>query len=127
MVLFFSSAIKAQGVSLAFSSGYVGTQKSATQNTSNIKNLSSVGIARVAFRQPQSAGQFGGTQGNDLTGVLDILMLDGTKYSLAGALNFRETSGSVIEVFGFIFDSGVNQTLYNNSVATLQIPVILTT
>ncbi|POY37217.1 hypothetical protein C3L50_14405, partial [Flavobacterium alvei] len=116
-VLLFSSEIKAQGVSLTFSSGYLGTQKSATQNTSSIKNLSSVGIARVSFRQPQSTGQFGGTQGNDLSGILDVIMQDGTKYSLAGALNFRETTGSKVEVFGFIFDVNVNQTLYNNSIA----------
>lgn len=106
MVLFLSSEINAQGVSLTFTRGYLGTQKSATQNTSNIQNLSTVGIARVSFRQPQSTGQFGGTQGNDLTGILDIIMQDGTKYSLAGALNFRETTGSNVEVFGFILDPG---------------------
>jgi gliding motility-associated-like protein len=121
MVLFFSSEINAQGVSLTFTRGYLGTQKSATQNTSNIQNLSSVGIARVSFRQPQSTGQFGGTQGNDLTGVLDIIMQDGTKYTLAGALNFRETTGSKVEVFGFVLDPGVNQILYNNSLSTYTI------
>ncbi|MGO4819781.1 Ig-like domain-containing protein, partial [Flavobacterium sp. W22_SRS_FP1] len=121
IVLLFSREIKAQGVSLTFSTGYLGAQKSATQSTSSIKNLSNVGIARVSFRQPQSTTQFGGTQGNDLTGVLDIIMQDGTKYSLGGALNFRETTGSTVEVFGFIFDTSINQILYNNSVATYTI------
>lgn len=79
-IVFFSSEINAQGVSLTFSRGYVGTQKSATQNTQAIKNLSTIGVARVSFSQPQSTGSFGGTQGNDLTGFLDFYMLDGTVY-----------------------------------------------
>ena len=119
MVLFLSSEINAQGVSLTFSRGYLGTQKSATQNTKAINNLSSIGVARVSFSQPQSTGSFGGTQGNDLAGFLDFYMLDGTVYHLPGALNFRETSpGSTVEVFGFIFDATVNQPLVNNSVTT---------
>ena len=122
MVFFFSSETNAQGVSLTFSKGYLGTQGSNTNKADAIDNLSSVGIARVSFRQPQSTTQFGGTQGNDLSGYLDFYMQDGTKYSIQGALNWREiSSGSTIEVFGFIFATGVNQILLNNGLPVYQI------
>jgi gliding motility-associated-like protein len=109
IVFIFSSETKAQ-VSLAFSKGYLGTQTTNTQTSTDIKNLSTLGIARVSFSQSYS-GQFGGTQGNDLAGVLKFYLTDGTSFSLNGALNFRETTGSKTEVFGFTFAPGQTRTI----------------
>jgi hypothetical protein len=101
--LLFSVKSQAQ-VSLTFSNGYFGTQNAAVQSTSNIKNFATLGIARVSFGQSYS-GTFGGTQGNDLSGVIKIYLNSGSVISLNGALNWRETSpGNTIEVLGFILD-----------------------
>ncbi len=109
-------------VSLTFSKGYIGTQGSNTNQANNIKNLSSLGIARVSFGQSY-AGTFGGTQGNDLSGTIKIYLAAGATspqavnsvITLTGALNWRETSGSIIEVFGFIFDVGQTASITFNS------------
>jgi gliding motility-associated-like protein len=114
-------------VSLTFSKGYIGTQGSNTNQANNIKNLSSLGIARVSFGQSY-AGTFGGTQGNDLSGTIKIYLAAGATspqavnsvITLTGALNWRETSGSTIEVFGFIFDVGQSASITFNS-STLNI------
>jgi len=68
-------------VSLTFANGYLGTQNSAVQSTSNIKNFASVGIARVSFGQSYT-GTFGGTQGNDLAGIIKIYLTSGRVISL---------------------------------------------
>lgn len=110
-VLFFSlsssSSLNAQNVSLTFAKGYLGTQGSNTNQANMIDNLSSIGINRIGFSQPYS-GTFGGTQGNDLSGTLTFYLANGTSFSLTGALNWRETTGSTVQVFGFIFDAGQN-------------------
>ncbi|WP_278035438.1 hypothetical protein [Flavobacterium nitratireducens] len=119
IVLFLTSEMNAQGVSLTFNRGVMGYL--GNNQVLSVENLASINIARVSFRQPQSTGQFGGTQGNDLSGFLDIIMQDGVKYSIPGALNWRRTTGSIIEGFGFIFDPVVNLTLWNNGIPVYQI------
>ena len=117
LVLLFLSVgdLAAQGVSLTFSTGYLGTQNSAVQSTSNIKNLASIGISRVSFSQSYS-GSFGGTQGNDLSGTIKLYLSTGSVVTLSGALNWRETTGSTVEVFGLIFDQGQNASIaYGNN------------
>ena len=80
-----------------------------------IKKLATLGISKVSFGQPYN-GQFGsnaGTQGNDLNGTIKIYLAAGATsaqavnsvITLNGALNWRETSGSQVEVFGFILDA----------------------
>jgi len=96
-------------VSLTFSKGYLGTQGSNTNQSNNIKNLTTLGISRVSFSQSY-AGTFGGTQGNDLSGVIKLYLNSGSVISLNGAINWRETTGSTVEVFGLIFDPGQNAT-----------------
>jgi gliding motility-associated-like protein len=107
-------------VSITFSSGYLGTQASATQQTNNIKNLSTLGISRVSFSQSY-AGTFGGTQGNDLSGVIRLYLTSGQIISLNGALNWRETTGNNLDVFGLIFDPGQNATITYGSNQTYNI------
>jgi len=123
LVLFFSLGSNtgaAQGVSIAFSSGYLGTQASATQQTTNIKNLSTLGIVRVSFSQTY-AGTFGGTQGNDLSGIIRLYLNSGQIISLTGSLNWRETTGNALDIFGLIFDPGQNATITYGSNQTYNI------
>jgi gliding motility-associated-like protein len=109
-----------QGVSIAFSSGYLGTQASATQQTNNIKSLATLGIVRASFSQSY-AGTFGGTQGNDLSGTIRLYMNTGQIITLTGALNWRETTGNALDVFGLIFDPGQNATITYGSNQTYNI------
>ena len=99
-------------VSVGFFDGYVGTQGTNTNQSNAIKTLSTMGIARVSFMQSDANGDGlfgdGGTQGNDLAGTLRVTLASGTYYDLAGALNWREATGSTVEVFGFILNVGQN-------------------
>jgi len=113
LTLFFtlgSASVWAQGVSLTFSNGYLGTQGSNTNQANSIKKLSTLGIARVSFSQSY-AGTFGGTQGNDFSGVIKLYLNSGSVISLNGAINWRETTGSTVEVFGLIFNPGQNASI----------------
>ena len=101
-----SNKVDAQ-VSLAFTSGYLGTQGSNTNQADGIKKLSTLGISRVSFGQ-STGTTFGGTQGNDLSGVIKIYLTSGRVITLNGALNWRETVTGNVVVFGFIFDPGQN-------------------
>ena len=123
LLIFGTHQLDAQTVSLAFLKGYIGTQGSNTNQADNIKNLSTIGISKVSFGQSYS-GQFGGTQGNDLSGVIKLYLASGATspqavnsvITLNGALNWRETSsGNTIQVFGFIFDLGQNASISFNS------------
>ncbi len=97
-------------LSLVFDTGYLGTQGTNTNQSNNIKTFTTLGIKYAAFVQNDANGDglFGdaGTQGNDLEGTIRITLNNGTRISLTGALNFRETTGSKVEVFGFIFSPG---------------------
>ncbi len=101
-------------VSVTFDKGYIGTQGTNTNQANDISNLSSAGITRIAFVQTDANGDGkfgdGGTQGNDLAGTLRITLADGSVHNLAGALNWRETTGSKVEVFGFILNDGQSLT-----------------
>ena len=116
---FFSNKAIGQ-VSLTFSSGYLGTQQSAVQQTTNVQNFSTLGIARVSFSQSYS-GAFGGTQGNDLAGVIKLYLTSGRVISLNGALNWRETTGNAIDVYGLIFNAGQNASITYGSNQTYNI------
>lgn len=116
----------APDVSLFFASGYMGTQGTNTNQADGIKTLSTLGITRAAFVQTDVNGDGlfgdgGGTQGNDLAGSLRLYLSNGTRITLTGALNWRETTGSKVEVFGFIFDPGQNATFNYGSSQTFNI------
>jgi hypothetical protein len=118
----FQAKTGAQTVSLSFVNGYMGRQGSNTNQANIIKKLSTIGIARVSFSQPYS-NAFGGTQGNDLAGTIKLYLAVGATspqavnsvITLTGALNWRETSGNNIDVFGFIFDIGQSAAITYNS------------
>ena len=120
-LFFYSNETNAQ-VSLTFTNGYLGTQGSNTNQANNILTFSTLGIARASFSQPDNgSGTFGGTQGNDLSGTIKLYLNSGTVITLAGALNWRETTGSTVEVFGFIFDPGQSATINYGSGQTYSI------
>lgn len=96
-------------VSLAFKTGFFGTQGNNSNSTTGNLTFATLGISSVSFGQPYN-GQFGanaGTQGNDLAGTVKIYLNSGQVISLNGALNFRN-NGNTRDIFGFIFDPGQN-------------------
>lgn len=99
-------------ISLAFSSGYLGTVGNGTNEADKIKTFSTLGISKISFNQVDINGDGlfgGGTQGNDVTGIIKFYLTNGTIISKNGALNWRETSsGNTVEVFGIILDAGEN-------------------
>ncbi len=106
-------------VSVFFTSGYLGTQGRNTNQADNIKTFSTLGIQKIAFVQDDTDndGLFDevATQGNDVAGTIKIYQTDGTIHSLTGALNWRETTGSKIEVLGFIFGATQSATITNGA------------
>ena len=64
-----------------------------------------MGIRRIFLTQTSTSGQFE-IQGNDVTIVLKIELLDGTVLNLPGTLTWRVTSGSNILAFGIIPAAG---------------------
>jgi hypothetical protein len=111
-ILASKSSFSQNEISVAFTTGYLGTQGTNTNQANNIKTFATLGISRAAFVQVDANGDGkfgdGGTQGNDLAGTLRIYLSSGSVISLTGALNWRETTGSTVEVLGFIFDAGQN-------------------
>ena len=117
MLLFSSLVSHAGEVSLSFRIGYIGTVGQNTGKADNIKTFTTLGIARVSFIQNDANGdgKFGdaGTQGNDLAGTIKFYLNSGQTFSVPGALNWRE---GTTEVYGIIFDAGVNQSfIYGNN------------
>ena len=119
---FLSEKLNSQ-VNIAFSKGYIGVQGNNTYEANNIKNLSTIGIARVSFSQVDTNGDGlfgdGGTQGNNLNGTIKIYLAAGATslqavnsvITLNGALNWRETPASTVEVFGFILDAAASASI----------------
>ena len=119
---FLSEKLNSQ-VNIAFSKGYIGVQGNNTYQANNIKNLSTIGIARVSFGQVDTNGDGlfgdGGTQGNNLNGTIKIYLAAGATspqavnsvITLNGALNWRETPVSTVEVFGFILDAAASASI----------------
>ena len=104
-------------VSVTFTHGYIGTQANQQQPQDIYlfgPNLtgSDAAISSISFRQEDSDGNLlfdeGGFQGNDVVGEL-VVKFSGaygengeTEAVFPGFLNFRETPGGKLQVFGFI-------------------------
>lgn len=104
-------------VSVTFTHGYIGTQANQQQPQDIYifgPNLSGsdAAISSISFRQEDSDGNLlfdeGGFQGNDVVGEL-VVKFSGaygengeTEAVFPGFLNFRETPGGKLQVFGFI-------------------------
>ncbi|MCW3782893.1 hypothetical protein [Defluviimonas salinarum] len=92
----------AQTVSVPFMDGFVGAVGQNTSKADNIVLFSTLGFARATFEQQSTTGQFGGVQGNDLSGILRLYRPDGTSLNIPGALNWRITDKGTIQYFGYI-------------------------
>ncbi len=109
--VFAKSAEAQQTISLSFSVGFLGTQGNNSNSTTDNKTFATLGISKASFSQVDTNGDGkfgdGGTQGNDLAGVIKFYFTNGNVITLNGALNFRN-NGNSRDIFGFIFASGQN-------------------
>jgi Tfp pilus assembly protein PilX len=97
-----SHEAKADTLSVPFPSGFVGTKGSNTGQANAIVNFSTLGVANAYFIQQSDSADFGGTQGNDLSGTLRLSFQNGQVINVPGAINWRITQGSTLLYFGFI-------------------------
>ena len=102
-----------EDATVAFNKGYIGVQGTNTNKANNILNLSTLGISSISFTQITKDGKFteNTSQGNDIKGTLKIYLSSGSTLTFSGSLNWRETTGDKIEVFGFILDAGQTGTI----------------
>ena len=111
-------------LSLFFTDGYLGTVGNNTNQANGIKTFSTLGISRAAIVQADTDGDglFDvGTQGNDVPVTIKLYLTNGTVLSLNSAINWRETTGSTLEVMGVVFDSGESASIPYASGSTFTI------
>ena len=106
-VMFALRAAHAEIISVPFTAGFAGAIGSNSGQANAIKNFATLGIVKASFMQTTTSGQFGGTQGNDLSGTLRLVFTNGQTVDIPGAVNWRITQGATLHYFGFIPAPGV--------------------
>jgi hypothetical protein len=104
LILTLATGAVAETVSVPFRAGFIGTIGQNANKTTGILNFSTLKIATAHFTQESDNGQFGGTQGNDLSGTLRLAFEDKRVIEIPGAINWRISTSGVTEYFGFIPD-----------------------
>jgi hypothetical protein len=89
-------------VSVSFNYGVLGEIDNAAHQPERGKLFSSLNITRATISQLTNNGQFGGTQGNDYNVDITLFFTNGTSTTFAGAVNWRDTSGSTLLGIGVI-------------------------
>ena len=119
--LLFPVISHAATVSVPFNGGFVGTVGSSAGKATNILVFDTIGVDKAYFIQVSDTDQFGGTQGNDLSGTLRMRLTTGETIDIAGALNWRHVDSQILQAFGFIPDpaNGVQTITYSGGTVTL--------
>lgn len=100
-------------LTLVFFDGYLGTQGTNTNQCNDIQTFAEAHVEALVLTQEDDDGdgQFDAPeQGNDRPFFAQLVFDDGSVTVLPTALNFRETTGSKLEVAGFIFAPGIDVT-----------------
>lgn len=96
-------AVSTPEVSLLFPVGYIGTVGTNTQKANGISTFPTLNIARAGFFQTDTDGDGLFTvQGNDVPGTIRLYFTNSSVISFPASLTWRESSGSSVNVFGFI-------------------------
>lgn len=95
-VMFALRAAHAEIISVPFTAGFAGAIGSNSGQANAIKNFATLGIVKASFMQTTTSGQFGGTQGNDLSGTLRLVFTNGQTVDIPGAVNWRITQGATL-------------------------------
>ena len=111
--MFFLTTLHAQTgeVSVPFSEGFIGIIGTNPQDATNIKTFTTLGIAKAFFVQQSSSGIFeipSGYQGNDIPGTIRLQLTSGQIIEFPGAIVWRKTSGSTVNMFGVLPNSSIS-------------------
>ena len=82
-------------VSVSFADGFFG-DATKTNEASNASYLSALGWTNLQFQQSTNNGQFGGSQGNDLSGTILVTDSAGVQHRIDGVINWRAPSGTAM-------------------------------
>ena len=112
--ILFLSALHSQTVevSVPFSNGFIGVVGSNSQTANTIKTFSTLGIAKAFFVQQSSTGSFQ-LQGNDIPGTIRLQLTSGQIIEFAGAIVWRQTTGSTVESFGLVPSNSISPIAFN--------------
>ncbi|WP_406752202.1 beta strand repeat-containing protein, partial [Aquirufa salirivi] len=100
-------------VSVSFNEGFIGDQNGNNKAQNGIA-VSTTGITRLSFAQNSSTNVFE-LQGNDLPGFVTFYDKNNVFHSIAGFMNWRETSGSTVRTMIFLPVTGTNEVIAVNS------------
>ncbi len=110
--IFFLTTLHAQvEVSVPFSEGFIGIKGSNPQDATNITTFTTLGIAKAFFVQQSSSGIFeipSGYQGNDIPGTIRLQLSSGQIIEFPGAIVWRNTNGSTVNMFGILPNSSIS-------------------
>ncbi len=135
-------ALKAQQnveVSVSFPTGFIGTIGNNTQDATNIKTFTTLGITRASFVQSTSTGRFeipSGYQGNDIPGIIRLQLSSGSTVDIQGSIVWRETANGNVRLFGAVpaqnitpvtINYGANSTYTINSTSNIGLNKIAST
>lgn len=101
MLSFFNYAFSQAEVRVSFSRGFIGTRGTSSNSALDIKTFPTLGVTRAYFVQNSSTGLFT-AQGNDIPGIVRLVLTSGSTVDINGAINWRGPSGNQIQYFGFI-------------------------
>lgn len=110
-LLLLPAAAQAGTPTLTFTGGWVGEYSSAINQPVNMyafdNGTPDLNIKSITISQNSSTNQFE-LQGNDIPVTITINFVDGTRQTVQGAVNWRETaSGGVLRGIGLRIDQGV--------------------
>ena len=102
-------------ISVPIPEGWIGAIGSNTQQAVGVKSFATMGIRRVFITQVSTSGAFE-VQGNDVSIILKIELMDGNVLDLPGTLTWRVASGNSILAFGIIPAAGSSVSYTYNSI-----------
>ena len=109
-------------VSVSFSNGFVGTATGNNESSAS-SYLNALGWSNFQFQQSTDNGQFGGTQGNDLSGTILVTDALGVQHQIEGVINWRAPSGTVSTMV-FYATGNVNHALATSGGGTWKVLLV---
>jgi hypothetical protein len=99
-------------LSVPFPNGFIGVKGSNPQQATDIKNFSTLGIAKAFFMQNSASASAFSVQGNDVPGTLRLQLNSGQLIDIFGAIVWKENGGTA-NYLGFIPSSSFSSVSFS--------------